>query len=371
MIKGHTAPDVESVYTRTYELAQQVGDSRQQCSALVSLWRLYINRAQLRKAHALAEQCVILAQNIHDPGLLQEAYRMLGETLFFQGEPVLARVHLEQGLAFYEAQQGRVRAFSGGMDPGVVCRSVLAWTLWQLGYPEQALTKSQEALTLAQKSSHAYSLGLALHYCALVHQSRREAQRMQEIAEATIRFAKEQGFVQWIAGGTCMRGWALAEQGCVEEGIQQLRQGMDIWRTLGTELAKTHVLFRLAEAYGRGGQAEEGLRVLDEALITVRKNAEGYFEAEIYRLQGELLLQQVAGREQEAETCFCQALKVARRQQAKSMELRATVSLSRLWQQQGKRDKARQLLARSYNWFTEGFDILDLREAKALLGALT
>ena len=167
-----------------------------------------------------------------------------------------------------------------------------------------------------------------------------------------------------------MRGWALAEQGFVEEGIQQLRQGMDTWRTLGTELAKTHVLFRLAEAYGRGGQAKEGLRVLDEALTTVHKNAEGYFEAEIYRLKGELLLQQVAGRDQEVETCFCQALNVARRQQAKSMELRAAISLSRLWQQQGKRDEARQLLAGSYNWFTEGFDLLDLQEAKALLGAL-
>jgi predicted ATPase len=371
MIKGHTAPDVESVYTRTYELAQQVGDSRQQCSALVSLWRLYLNLAQSRKAHALAEQCMTLAQNISDPGLLQEAYRMLGETLFFQGKPVAARLHLEQGLALCEAPQGHVRAFSGGMDPSVICHSVLAWTLWQLGYPEQALTESQEALTLAQKSSHAYSLGLALHYCALVHQSRREAGRMQEVAEATIRFAQEQGFVQWIAGGMCMRGWALAEQGSIEEGIQQLREGMDIWRTLGTELAKTHVLFRLAEAYRRGGQAAEGLRVLEEALIAVHKNAEGYFEAEIYRLKGELLLQQVAGKEQEAETCFCQALKVARCQQAKSMELRAATSLSRLWQQQGKRDEARQLLAGSYNWFTEGFDILDLQEAKALLGALT
>jgi class 3 adenylate cyclase/DNA-binding winged helix-turn-helix (wHTH) protein/predicted ATPase len=370
MIKGHTVPDVERVYTRAYELAQQVGDHRQQFSALVSLWRLYLNRAQLQNAHSLAEQCVTLAQNIQDPGFLQEAYWMLGETLFFHGEPVLARVHLEQGLAFYEAQRGRVRAFSGGMDPAVFCLSVLAWTLWQLGYPEQALHRSREALVLAQESPYAYSLGLALQHSALLHQSRRDAQRVQEVAEATVRLAREQGFVQWIAGGMCMRGWALAEQGFIEEGIEQLRQGMDTWRTIGTELAKTHTFFRLAEAYGRGGQAAAGLRVLDEALVVVQKNAEGYFEAEIYRLKGELLLQHVAGREEEAEACFHQALDVARRQQAKSLELRAAMSLSCLWQQQGKREEARQQLAGNYSWFTEGFDTPDLQEAKALLEAL-
>jgi predicted ATPase len=145
---------------------------------------------------------------------------------------------------------------------------------------------------------------------------------------------------------------------------------MDTWRTIGTDLAKTHLLFRLAEAYGRGGQAAEGLRLLDEALAVVHKTAEGYFEAEIYRLKGELLLQQVAGSEGEAETCFRKALNVARRQEAKSLELRAAMSLSRLWQRQGKREEARQLLAGSYSWFTEGFDIPDLLEAKALLEAL-
>ena len=279
-------------------------------------------------------------------------------------------MHLEQAIALYDAQQGRSRAFSGGMEHGVVCLSVLAWTLWQLGYPEQALAKNQEALILAKESSHAYSLGLALQYSALVHQSRREVRRAQELAEATMRLAHEHGFVQWIAGGMWIRGWALAEQGFIGEGIEQLRQGMDTWRTIGTDLAKTHLLCRLAEAYGRGGKAAEGLRLLGDALEAVHQNAEGYFEAEIYRLKGELLLQQVAGREGDAEVCFRKALNVARRQQAKSLELRAAISLGRLWQQQGKRHEARAMLEPIYGWFTEGFDTLDLQEAKALIEAL-
>jgi adenylate cyclase len=281
-------------------------------------------------------------------------------------------MHFEQGMALYDAQQGRLRAFSGGMEPGVVCLSVLAWTLWQLGYPEQALTKSREALTLAHEASHPFSLGLALQYSALVHLSRREAQRAQEIAEATMRLGHEHGFLQWIAGGMWIRGRALAEQGLMESGIEQLRQGMDAWRSIGTDLARTHILFRLAEAYGRDGQAAEGLRALDEALVLAHDNAEGYFAAEIYRLRGELMLAQDGTRCKagEVEECLRHALALARQQQAKAFELRAAMSLGRVWQHQGKRTDARQLVAESYAWFTEGFDTPDLQEAKALLETL-
>src|SRR5207302_1925659 len=212
---------------------------------------------------------------------------------------------------------------------------VVAWTLWMLGYPDRALTKICEAFTLAKKLSHAYSLEYALQYSAIVHQSRREPQRVQEIAEATIRLAREHDFVQWIAGGMCRRGWALAEQGYVAEGIDQLCQGMDTWRMMGTELGQTHMLFRLAEAYGSGGQAGEGLRLLDEALATMYQSDERHCETEIYRLKGEFLLTtESKRRKEEAEECFRQALALARQRQAKSLELRAVMSLCRLWQQQ-------------------------------------
>jgi predicted ATPase len=383
MIKGDTAPEVEHTYTRAQALCQQVGDSRQRFLALGGLWRFYLNRPRLQMARELGEQCFILAQSLQDPACLLEAHLMLGSTLLFLGEPVLALEHLEQGLTLYDRRQSHTRAFSSGTDPGVLCLSRAAWTLWMLGYPDQALIKGHEALALAEEVSHAFSLAVALQYAAVLHQSRREPQLVRERAEATIALASEQGFPYWLGVGKCMRGWALAEQGAAEAGIEQLRQGMGILQAMGSHLAKTHLLLRLAEVYGKAGQAEEALRVLEEALAAVHENSERYFEAELYRLKGELLLQQASGREalrittlkasivSEADTCLRQALEIARSQGARSLELRAVMSLARLWLQQGHGLEARQLLEDIYGGFAEGFDTLDLQEAKALLAALT
>jgi predicted ATPase len=190
-------------------------------------------------------------------------------------------------------------------------------------------------------------------------------------AEAVITLATEHGFPQWLAGGTILRGWALAAQGQTEAGIAQLRQGLAAWRATGAEVVQPYVLGLLAEAYGKSRQAAEGLTVLEEALAMVEKIGQGVYEADLHRLQGELLLiHAVGGGGAEAEACFQQALTVARRQQAKSLELRAATSLSRLWQRQGKDTEARELLTPIYGWFTEGFDTADLREARALLEAL-
>jgi predicted ATPase len=373
MVKGHTALELENLYTRAYELSQQVGESQQQFLALESLWRLSINRAKISQACELAEQCVALAQHGDDPGLLQEAYRMLGESLFFQGQPVLARTYLEQGVALYDAQQGRVRAFSSGIEPGVICLCFLAATLWQLGYPEQALTRSHEALTQAQESSHAFSLGFALNYASLLHVWRREVQCAKERADAVITLANEHEFIQPLSVGMIRRGWALAQQGAVAEGIRQLQQGLATLRNVGQELPLSHHLALLAEAYRQGGQVEAGLQALAEAFAHLDNTGERYYEAELHRLKGEFLLAQPDKRcqEREAEECFHQALAIARRQLAKALELRTALSLSHLWQQQGQRQEAYDLLAPVYGWFTEGLDTADLQEAKALLAALT
>jgi class 3 adenylate cyclase/predicted ATPase len=372
MIKGHTAPEVESVYTRAYELSQQMGDIQQQFSVLAGLERFYVNQARLQKAHELCEQCLTLAQRVQDPVFLLEAHRMFGVTSCWLGEPVAARMHLEQGIALYDAQQGRLRAFSSGMDPGVVCLSVVAWVLWMLGYPDRALTKSREALTLAQELSHAYSLAYALNYAALLHVWRREVQFAKEQAEAVITLSEEHGFIQALSVGLIKRGWALAMQGAATEGISQLQQGLATMRDMGQELPLSLHLTLLAEAYRQEGQVDAGLHVLAEALTHLDKTWERELEAEIYRLTGECLLAQTENRckEREAEERFRQALDVARHQQAKSFELRAAMSLGRLWQQQGKRAEAHQMLAEIYGWFTEGFETLDLQEAKALLEAL-
>jgi predicted ATPase len=202
-----------------------------------------------------------------------------------------------------------------------------------------------------------------------------------------ITVGTEQGFPHWLAHGTIYRGEALAEQGQAEEGIAQIHQGLAVWRARGTESTWSYHLALLAEAYGKGGQVEEGMHELVEALAIVDKTGERRWEAELYQLKGQLTLQKfqvsgfrfqvqnspasgVRGPESEAEECFLKAIEIARRQSAKSLELRAVMSLARLWQKQGKKEEARQLLAEIYNWFTEGFDTVDLKEAKGLLEEL-
>jgi predicted ATPase len=191
-----------------------------------------------------------------------------------------------------------------------------------------------------------------------------------------IALCTKYGFPRWLAGGTILQGWALAAQGQEEAGIAQMHQGLAAWQGAGLRLGRPCWLYLLAEAYGKAGQVEAGLRVLDEALAAVDKSGERRWEAELYRLKGELLLRQPVGAGlkhapmEDAETCFRQAIHIARRQEAKSLELQAAMSLSRLWQQQGERDAARDLLAPIYCWFTEGFDTANLQEAKALLGEL-
>jgi predicted ATPase len=368
--KGHGALEVEHTYSRALELCRQVGEAPQLASALLGLWRFYTVRGELRTAHELAEQLVTLAQNLRDLGLLLEAHLSLGITLFYRGELPLARIHLEQAIALYDPQQHRAHAFIYGQDSGMASLSYVARALWLLGYPDLALQRSQEALTLVRELSHPFSLAFALHFAAKLHQLRRETQPVQERIEAVMTLSHEQRFQFFSAVGTILRGWALAEHGQLEEGIAQMLQGLAAHRVTGAELDRPHHLVRLAEAYGKAGQVDEGLAIMGEALAVMHKHGECYYEAELYRLKGELLLKQPAPDEQQSETCLCQALDIARRQQAKSLELRAAMSLARLWQRQGKRKEARQLLAEIYGWFTEGFGTADLQEAKALRQAL-
>jgi predicted ATPase len=243
-------------------------------------------------------------------------------------------------------------------------------TLWLLGYPDQALERGNEALTLAQHLEHPFTLARGLSYTTLLHQWRREWQVVSERADTALTVATKHKVALVLAVGPIMRGWALAMQGQGAEGLTQLRQGLDAYRATGAEFQRPHFLSLLAEVHRSLGQPKAGLTALSEALTLVEKTGERYYEAELHRLKGELLLQQATPEVSHAETCFQQALDIARCQQAKSLELRAVMSLSRLWHQQGKRDKAHDLLAPIYGWFTEGFDTADLQEAKALLAAL-
>jgi predicted ATPase len=273
-------------------------------------------------------------------------------------------------MALYDPQQHRVSVFLYGDDEGVLCHISAAWTLWYLGYPDQALARSQEAVALAQQVAHPFSLVYALGLAALFHSFRHGVYAVQEHAEAAISLATEQGFPFWIAVSTMLNGWALAHQGRAKEGVEQLTQGLSAFRAMECGIMRPYYLALLADVYGIIGEPETGLAVLTEALTLMNTTSGRGWEPGLYRLKGELLLQQSSDNQAEAESCFHHALDSARNQQAKSFELRTAISLSRLWQSQGKRQDACDLLAPVYNWFTEGFDTVDVQEAKALLDEL-
>jgi predicted ATPase len=381
--KGYAAPEVGQTFSRARELCQKIGETPQLFSVLHGLHRFYFVRAELQTARELGEQILRLAQGQQDPVLLVSAQRVMGATLWALGDFAQAQAHLEQGLALYDPQQHHTYVLLYGQDEGVTCLAYATWALMPLGYVDQALQRDHEALTLAQELAHPYSLAYALNYAAWLHRFRREAWVVQERTEAAIAIATDQGFALWLAMATMYRGWALTEQGQAKEGLAQIRRGLSAWQDTGAELSRHYFLSLLAEAHAKIGQIKEGLVVVDEALAAVPKTGR-FWEAELYRLKGELLLKDdplSGGRggtlrvkdetEAEAEACFLKAIDVARQQEAKSLELRATVSLSRLWQREGKKEEARQMLAEIYGWFSEGFDTVDLQEAKVLLEALS
>jgi TOMM system kinase/cyclase fusion protein len=371
-MKGYAAPEVGEVYARAQELCQQVGETPQIFPTLYGLYYFHVIRAEFHLAREGAEQLLRLAQGQQDPSLLLLAHQALAGALCHLGELTSTRAHVEQGMAIYDPQQHHTLAFRYGIDLGVYFLAYAARPLWLLGFPDQAHTSIREALRLAHQLGHPFSLAFTLHWAATTHQLRREALAAQEQAEAAIAFSREQGFALWVPGATILRGWALTEQGQVEEGIAHMRQGMVAWQATGAEADHPYYLALLAEVYGKAGRAEEGLHVLAEALAVMDIIGERYYAVELYRLKGALLLAQTAPGPQwlEAEKHFRQALAIARHQQAKSLELRAAMSLSRLWHQQGRHTDAYDLLASIYGWFTEGFDTTDLQEAKALLETL-
>ena len=352
--KGYAGPEVGETYTYARQLCQSLDNPHQLFPVLRGLWQCYNVRGEYLTARELGEQLLTLAEQVQDAAMLVAAHRALGQMLFYAGAVADAHTHFAQGIALYDAQPHHASAFLYGEDAGVACRSFAARTLWFLGYPDQGLAQSQQAVTLAQQRAHPLSLDYALRNAAMFHQFRREVRVAQERAEASIRLATEQGLPYWIAFGTILRGWALTHQGQAQAGIEQIHQGLTAWRATGAEIQLPSFLALLAEAHGTLGEPEAGLAVLAEALVHGEHTGERYYEAEIHRLKGELLLQQSSSNQTEAESCFHQAIAIAQNQQAKSFELRTATSLARLWQQQGKRQEAQDLLAPVYSGSPKG-----------------
>jgi class 3 adenylate cyclase/predicted ATPase len=364
--------EMERLYTRAHALCEQIGDPSQLFRVLWGLWGVYNRRGDYQTMQAMGEQLFGLAQRLHDPDLVLEAHHALWTSSFSRGELVAARAHQDQGRRLYDPQRHHIYAvLYSGHDPGVCCHYRAAPVLWLLGYPTQAVASSQAAVALAQQLAHPYSLTQALYWAAVLHHLRREAPLTQERAEAAMTLGTDQGFAgPSVAQARPLRGWALAACGHAQEGLSQLQQALGVSGGRGTIRDRAYHLSLLVEVLAQLGQTAMGREALTEALTTLPTTGACWWEAELHRLRGTLLLQRAVAQPEEAATCFQQALTVARRQQARSLELRAALSLSRLWQQQGKRTQAYALLAPLYGWFTEGFGTADLQDARVLLEEL-
>jgi TOMM system kinase/cyclase fusion protein len=372
--KGWPAPEVGKAYSRAQHLCQQVGETSQLFPVLWGLWHFHFVGGEPQIARELGEQLLTLAQQHQEPGYFLAAHFMLGGALTALGALAPALTHWEQTFALYDPQQHHALTSLFGADPGVFSLAFASHALWLRGYPDQARMRSRQALELAQDLSHPFSRALAHCYAAMLHQFRREPRLVQQQAEAAMTLCTEQGFTYYLAWATLLRGWALTVQSTEranEDALAQLRQGFADLLATGAGIRETYYRALLAEVAGSGGKSQAGHQLLAEACAAVQRTEERYWEAELYRLQGEWRGQEAERPQQEsAEATFLRALEVARGQHSKSLELRAAMGLGRLWQEQGKRDDARTLLLPVYHWFTEGFDTADLQEAKALLDAL-
>ncbi len=366
--RGWGAPEVDRACTRALELCRKMGEPPQMFTVLQMLRIYYMTRAEHRIALDLAQQAFHLAQRSQYPIDISVSHLGMGVSLYDLGELQQARVHFEQVIAAYDPQEQRTLLFVYGWDPTLTSLCYLAWILCFLGYPDQARQHCQEAAAMARDLEHPFSLTFALAFGCPCYRFCRDPRTVQKHAEELMRLCTEGGFSCHYAWATIELGWARSQQGEVEEGIAQMLRGLAEWRSKGTESAVSTFLALIAEAYGVAGQVGRGLGLVEEALAFVEKSEERFSEAEAHRVKGELL--QLSGRVSEAEACFRQAIEVARHQEAKSWELRATMSLSRLLQKEGRSAEARQLLSEIYGWFTEGFDTPDLQDARALLEEL-
>ncbi len=395
---GYAAPEVEITYTRAKALLETMPNNERMLlrfPILFGLWLSYLVRAKLQTARELGEQCLVMAQHQENAVLEVEAHRALGATLYYLGELKMARAHVEAGIACYDPHQHPVDAFFHYLaDPGMTLHAYASPLVWCLGYPEQAVAQLRASQQMGEERPHPFSQVVSLHFGALLYQQRREAEKVNTYATELLSICREHGFSVWEPTGKIYKGWALQQNSddSHEEFIALIQEGITEWEDNRSRVLRPVYLEILAHAYGHGGKPEEGLQTIEKALDAVAESGERTNEAELYRLKGELLLNSVNGLpstsiedsvekddqnrcslacQQEAEECFEKALSIAQNQEAKLWELRTAVSLSRLMMAQNRHDAAYTLLNPIYEWFTEGFETVDLIEARELLHILS
>ena len=369
--RGFADPGVGKAYARAWELCQQLDDVVHLPLVLRGRQIFEFVRGEFRKAREVAEQFVDLAERQQDPALMVGSYHALGQILFMQGDLIAARRITEQGIALFDPEQHRLPNWPGG-QPGEQCYLYAAFTLWMLGYPDQALQRAEEALAMANKLANPTNLINTLAFVAHIHVLRLEPVAACQRAGATMKLSTEHRNPHFLGHATVLHGWTQVAQEQVEDGIAEIEQGIATFRSTGAvSIWLPGFLALRAQTFARANRIDDGLACVEEALALIDKSGERCWQAELLRIEGELILAAPAKDHAQAESSFTQALDIARHQQAKSWELRAATSLARLWQRQGKHDESRELLTPIYDWFTEGFDTTDLKDAKALLEQLS
>ncbi len=367
--KGFADPGVGHAYARAWQLCQRLEDNVHLPLVLRGRQIFHLMRGELNKAKEFARQFLDLAERRQDPALLVGSYHALGQTLFFYGDLIAARETVEKGIALFDPERHRLSNWSGG-QPGEQCYLYGAFALWMLGYPDLAVRRSDEALAMANQLANPANLANTLAFVAILHVLRRDHSAAREQAEATMNISAEQGNPSFLGLGTVLHGWAQSAQDQGEDGIAETNRGIATFRATGARTWLPYFLGLQAETYARAKRMDEGLASVAEALTLAEKTEQHCWRSELFRIKGELLLAASPNNRVDAESCYSQALEIARRQRARSWELRAAVSLARSWRWQGKHAEAHDLLATVHDWFTEGFDTPDLKDAKALLHEL-
>ncbi len=369
--RGFGNPEVAEAFSKAALISETEGDLRGLFVALRGKGQYQMISGDLGTAEDQTGTILGLAEKLEEPGLLIEAHHLGWSSLTFTGNFAAAREHAETGIALYDRERDHHLTYVySGHDPGVCCRSFGALALWQLGYPDKALALCREGETLARELSHPFTLTVALWALGMLQLLRREIGEIGTIGDFLIRHCDEMGFRPFVPLGHIYRGGAAAEQGDFHDGISELREGISGMRSTRTKYTLPLFLAWLGELHLKAGQIEEGLNAIEEGLAMANEDRDRFSLPEFHRIRGELLMAGSPERKAEAADAFKHAIGIAKDQQAKSLELRAATRLARLWHAQGKMTEARDLLAPTRGWFTEGFDTADLEEAKALLDEL-
>jgi predicted ATPase/class 3 adenylate cyclase len=369
--QGYASPDTGQVYSRSRELCKLVGEAEDIYPVLFGVYLFELGRARHERALDLAEEFLERTQQSQDSAAQAAGNLMKAVSLVHIGKQTIAHQHCQKALDLHDPDQHRPIAFRYGLEIRTAVNAYDAWALWLLGYPDQALERGRQSLDFLKRIKHPYTQSRALYWNTVLHEFRREWPIVDERASSAMQSASKNGFALVLATSQIMQGAAIAATGQGKAGLQQMRDGLDAYQATGGLFQRTYLLAKFAEALNAEGLPEEGLEALQEAAKLAETSSEFYYESEIHRLRGELLLAASPKDAAEAEACYQQALEVARRQEAKSLELRAAASLARLWQQQGRQKNAHELLAPIYGWFSEGFDTADLIDAKELLSELS